>query len=138
VQIYESEIGPERRAFDDWQTGEELFAQLDAEHDLLDRDLRPFIEECDQMQGLQLFTGIESSWAGFSARYVDRLRDELGKMPLWIWALGEGPSTTLVRSISTRVWTLLNIDSSPDAGLKSSMRLELFMICQPKHQCTYH
>lgn len=96
VQVYESELNPERRSFDDWQTGEDLFTQLDAEHDLLDRDLRPFVEECDQMQGLQMFTEIDSAWGAFSARYIDRMRDELGKTPIWVWALGEGATDSPV------------------------------------------
>lgn len=96
MQIYESEINPERRSFDDWQTGEDLFAQLDAEHDLLDRDLRPFVEECDQMQGLQVFSDVGSAWGAFTSRYIERVRDELGKVPIHVWALSEGRTESTV------------------------------------------
>jgi hypothetical protein len=71
--------------FDNWSTGEELFRDLDKELDLLDRDVRPFVEECDQMQGMQMFTGSDDAWGGFSARYLDSLRDEYGKTSIWVW-----------------------------------------------------
>lgn len=97
MQVYETDINPEQRSFDNWQVGDELYSTLDREHDLFDRDLRPFVEECDQMQGLQMLTSVEDGWGGFSARYMDRLRDEFGKTSIWVWALGEGPPRTSVR-----------------------------------------
>jgi hypothetical protein len=76
--------------FEDWNAGEELFNDLDKEHDLLDRDVRPFAEECDQMRAFQLFSGADDAWGGFTARYVDRLRDEYGKKSVWVWAMEDG------------------------------------------------
>jgi hypothetical protein len=76
--------------FEDWSVGEDLFSDLDKEHDLLDRDVRPFAEECDQLRALQLFTGADDAWGGFAARYVDRLRDEYGKKAIWVWAIEDG------------------------------------------------
>ena len=75
--------------FERWESGEELFAGMDKEHDLLDRDVRVWAEECDQMQGIQVFAGGDDAWAGFAARYVDRLRDEFGKMAIWVWGVEE-------------------------------------------------
>lgn len=86
VQIYESELNPGQQVFEDWQSGEDLFQALDREDDLFERDVRPFVEECDQMQGMQLFTSANDAWSGFTARYLDRLRDEVGKLPIWVWA----------------------------------------------------
>lgn len=98
VQVYETSVDPQRRSFDEWRAGEDLFATLDSGDDLFDRDLRPFVEECDQMQGLQMLTDLHSGWSGFSARYLDRLRDEIGKTSIWVWALGEGDSQRAVSS----------------------------------------
>lgn len=89
VQLNEFELNSTIMPFEKWQTGEELFANLDKEHDILDRDLRPFAEESDQMQGLQIITGLDDAWAGFSAKYVERLRDEYGKIPVWVWGVQE-------------------------------------------------
>lgn len=71
--------------FERYATGEDLFASLDKEHDLLDRDLRPFIEEADQMQGIQVMTGLDDAWGGFAAKYLERIRDEYGKTAMFVW-----------------------------------------------------
>ncbi|KAK4106381.1 tubulin nucleotide-binding domain-like protein [Parathielavia hyrcaniae] len=70
--------------------GEDLFAALDREHDLLDRDLRPFVEEADCMQAVQVFAGFDDAWGGFASRYVERVRDEYGKVGVWVWGLQAG------------------------------------------------
>ncbi|KAJ5126624.1 hypothetical protein N7448_007403 [Penicillium atrosanguineum] len=90
VQMNEYELNSQIMPFEDWNTGEELFNDLDKEHDLLDRDVRPFAEECDQLRALQLFSGADDAWGGFAARYIDRLRDEYGKKSIWVWAIEDG------------------------------------------------
>lgn len=76
--------------FEKYESGDDLFDSLDKEHDLLDRDLRLWAEECDQMQGMQIFTGADDAWGGFAARYAERIRDEYGKVGLWVWGLEGG------------------------------------------------
>ncbi|KAL5364950.1 protein dml1 [Aspergillus floccosus] len=90
VQLNDYELNSRTMPFEDWNVGEDLFSDLDKEHDLLDRDVRPFAEECDQLRALQLFTGADDAWGGFAARYVDRLRDEYGKKAMWMWAIEDG------------------------------------------------
>ncbi|KAL2136133.1 hypothetical protein VTI74DRAFT_5356 [Chaetomium olivicolor] len=90
VQLNEHELHSSLAPFERHATGEELFADLDREHDLLDRDLRPFVEEADHMQGVQVFASFEDAWGGFAARYVERLRDEYGKVAVWVWGLQGG------------------------------------------------
>jgi hypothetical protein len=75
--------------FEKWENGEELFTSMDRDADLLDRDVRPWAEECDQMQGIQIFTGGDDAWGGFASKYVERLRDEYGKMSIWAWGIEE-------------------------------------------------
>lgn len=70
-----------------WGDGEALFTELDREHDLLDRDMRSFVEEADQMQGFQVIASVDDSWGGFASRYLERMRDEYGKVDIWLWAL---------------------------------------------------
>jgi hypothetical protein len=89
VQLHEHELHSSIAPFERHATGEELFAALDREHDLLDRDLRPFVEEADHMQAVQVFAGFDDAWGGFAGRYVERVRDEYGKVPLWVWGLQE-------------------------------------------------
>jgi len=137
VQLNDFELNSTIMPFEKWHTGEDLFANLDKEHDILDRDLRPFAEESDQMQGLQLITGLDDAWAGFSANYVERLRDEYGKIPIWIWSVQE-PVNGLSRekrmlkmTNKARALAVLNSQASlivplavPQTGLPSSIRLD--------------
>jgi hypothetical protein len=87
VQLNEYELNSSIMPFENWDAGEDLFKSLDKEHDLLDRDLRPFVEEADQMQGIQLMAGVDDAWGGFAARYMDRLKDEYGKTTVWFWGV---------------------------------------------------
>lgn len=90
VQLNEYEVNSSLMPFERYTTGEELFAGLDREHDLLDRDLRPFLEECDQLQGIQILSSIDDAWGGFGARYLERIGDELGKGCRWVFGLSDG------------------------------------------------
>ncbi|KAI9675722.1 MAG: mtDNA inheritance, partitioning of the mitochondrial organelle [Caeruleum heppii] len=105
IQLDEYELNSSLTPFETWQTGEELFDSLDREHDLLDRDLRPFIEECDQMQGLQVIADVDNAWGGFTGRYMDRLCDEYGKNSIWIWGLEDGQRGNQVKQRSKMVNT---------------------------------
>jgi hypothetical protein len=83
--------------FEDWAVGEELFNSMDREHDILDRDLRSFAEESDQLKAIQIFCGTDDAWGGFGAGYMDRLSDEYGKKDMWVWALEGGIRSQRVR-----------------------------------------
>lgn len=96
VQLNEYELNSSLMPFEKWSMGEELFASLDKDHDIVDRDLRPFVEEADQMQGIQIMAGIDDAWGGFAAKYLERLRDEYGKTPVWVWGLQQ-PTNGLPR-----------------------------------------
>ena len=97
VQLNEYELNSQLMPFENWSAGEDLFQSLDKEFDLLDRDIRPFAEECDQMQGFQLFAGTDDAWGGFASRYLDNLKDEYGKTSIWVWGLEDGSTVTRVR-----------------------------------------
>ncbi|ORY69817.1 tubulin domain-containing protein [Pseudomassariella vexata] len=105
VQLNEFELNSTVMPFEKWHSGEELFASLDKDHDILDRDLRPFVEEADQMQGVQVMTGIDDAWGGFASKYMERLRDEYGKTPIMVWGLQE---PTVGTSREKRLLRLVN------------------------------
>ena len=88
--------------FESWQTGVDLFKSLDKDSDLLDRDLRLFAEESDQIQGFQIFTGTDDAWGGFSTSYVDNLRDEFGKTSIWLWGLEDSLRSSRVSQYTRR------------------------------------
>ena len=89
VQINDYELGSTIMPFEKWESGEDLFASMDRNADLLDRDIRVWAEECDQMQGIQVFTGGDDAWSAFAVKYVENLRDEFGKMGIWTWGVEE-------------------------------------------------
>ncbi|KAL8675585.1 MAG: hypothetical protein Q9168_000097 [Polycauliona sp. 1 TL-2023] len=89
LQINDYELGSTIVPFEKWDSGEELFGKLDKDNELLDRDMRPWAEECDQIQAIQIFASADDAWGGFASRYAESLRDEYGKTPLWFWGLEE-------------------------------------------------
>ena len=123
MQLNEYELNSQLMPFEKWQTGEELFANLDREHDLLDRDLRPFLEECDQLQALQIFAGIDDAWGGFTARYLERISDELGKGCRWVFGLQNGQQSTRERQmlrLANTAQSICGIDSSASVHIPIS------------------
>lgn len=96
VQLNEYELNSQLMPFEKWSSGEELFENLDRESGLVDRDVRPFVEECDHMQGFQVFSEVDDAWGGFAARYLDALRDEYGKTSIWVWGVEDQSSVTRV------------------------------------------
>ncbi|KAF4466747.1 hypothetical protein FALBO_6388 [Fusarium albosuccineum] len=87
VQLYDFELNSTTMPFERFSMGTELFSMLDKEHDLVDRDFRPFAEECDMLQGIQVFTTIDDAWGGFASSYLESLRDEFPKSCIWTWGL---------------------------------------------------
>ncbi|XPS75755.1 mtDNA inheritance, partitioning of the mitochondrial organelle [Ascochyta lentis] len=98
VQLSEFHVNDKLMPFESWDVGMELFEKLEREADLVDRDLRPFVEECDGLQGLQIMTGVDDAWGGWASGWIERLRDEYGKLSIWTWGLGDqGANTTVSR-----------------------------------------
>ena len=87
VQLYDFELNSSIRPFERHEMGTELFETLDKEHEIVDRDFRPFVEECDRMQGIQTFATLDDAWGGFASKYLDALRDEYPKSCIWLWGL---------------------------------------------------
>lgn len=73
--------------FEKYSMGSELFSSLDKEQDIVDRDWRPFVEECDRLEGIQVFTSLDDAWGGFASSYIEALRDEYPKTCIWTWGL---------------------------------------------------
>ncbi|KJZ76068.1 hypothetical protein HIM_04524 [Hirsutella minnesotensis 3608] len=91
VQLYDYELDSAIRPFERFASGTELFDSLDKEHDIVDRDWRPFVEECDAMQGMQVVTTLDDAWGGFASSYLEALRDEYPKSCIWVWGIQNTP-----------------------------------------------
>jgi len=102
VQLSEFDVNDHLMPFENWEVGLDLFEKLEREVDLVDRDLRPFVEECDGIQGLQILTGVDDAWGGWASGWLERLRDEYGKLSIWTWGLGDqgaNPNTCRERKL---------------------------------------
>lgn len=86
VQLHESDLDSTTSPFDTWNAGNNLFSTLNRKHDLIDRDVRPLVEEADQLQGFQAFASLYNIWSGFGSSYLEELRDYFPKTPIWLWA----------------------------------------------------
>ncbi|TQV92380.1 mtDNA inheritance protein Dml1 [Cordyceps javanica] len=86
-QLYDYELHSSIQPFERFDMGKELFHTLDKEQDIVDRDWRPFVEECDHMQGIQVITTIDDAWGGFATSYIETLRDEYPKNCIWVWGI---------------------------------------------------
>ncbi|KAL9943665.1 hypothetical protein ACHAQF_008008 [Verticillium nonalfalfae] len=129
-QLYDYELNSSIRPFDKWPLGQELFQSLDKEHDIADRDFRPFVEEADQMQAIQVFTSLDDAWGGFAAEYLDRMRDEYPKATILVWGLHASQQSRLHLINVARSTAALCEHASlvipmriPRAGLPSNVRL---------------
>ncbi|GAO51191.1 hypothetical protein G7K_5302-t1 [Saitoella complicata NRRL Y-17804] len=79
--------------FDSYLKGKELYEKLEHDHGVFDSDFRPLLEEADQLQGVNVLTGTRDGWGGFSASYLEILRDEMPKMTIHTYGL-EGPESS--------------------------------------------
>ncbi|KAF2011099.1 tubulin nucleotide-binding domain-like protein [Aaosphaeria arxii CBS 175.79] len=93
-QLSDFDVNDKLLPFESYDVGFDLFEKLEREIDLVDADLRPFIEECDGLQGIQIMTGIDGAWGGWTSGWLERLRDEYGKKSIWVWGLGDQGANT--------------------------------------------
>ncbi|KAI1790586.1 tubulin nucleotide-binding domain-like protein [Ganoderma leucocontextum] len=64
----------------DWNKSRETFQQHDSDHDLMENEMRSFVEECDGLQGLQLMSDCVT-FGGFTDAFLTAFRDEFPKLP---------------------------------------------------------
>ncbi|KAK5988760.1 Protein DML1 [Cladobotryum mycophilum] len=109
VQLYDFEVHSTIMPFERFEMGTELFRSLEKDDEIVDRDWRPFVEECDQMQGIQIFTSLDDAWGGFASSYIEALRDEHPKSCIWVWGL-QTPAIDITRE--TRRLRMANVAQS--------------------------
>ncbi|KAH8815790.1 tubulin domain-containing protein [Xylogone sp. PMI_703] len=140
VQLNDYDLNSRVMPFERWDVGKELFDSLDKEHELLDRDLRFFAEEADQMQGIQVIAGIDDAWGGFASSYIDRLRDEYGKTTIWCWGVEDSLEGTpvqkqiLKQSNTARCLSEISSQTSLFLPITLPSRLPSYVSLDPKSQ----
>ncbi|TDL26926.1 tubulin nucleotide-binding domain-like protein [Rickenella mellea] len=73
----------------DWSFGQSIFKAYDADHSVLDEDLRLFVEECDNFQGFQVLFD-NSTFGGFTQALMTAIRDDFAKSPILTFPIISG------------------------------------------------
>ncbi|KTW26331.1 hypothetical protein T552_02816 [Pneumocystis carinii B80] len=81
--VYDESFNP----FYTFDQGKELFCDISKENDIFESHFRPFLEECDNIQGITVLTEINSGWGGFSSSFLDSIKDEIPKLCIWTFSI---------------------------------------------------
>ncbi|KAI9068825.1 tubulin nucleotide-binding domain-like protein [Trametes sanguinea] len=70
------------RSEGEWQSSREAFANHEhaSEHEIMENEVRLFVEECDALQGIQLTSDCDT-FGGFTDAFFAAFRDEYPKLP---------------------------------------------------------
>ncbi|KAI0370856.1 tubulin nucleotide-binding domain-like protein [Pilatotrama ljubarskyi] len=68
------------RAEGEWNASREAFEKYQHDHEIMENDVRLFVEECDALQGVQLLSDCDA-FGGFTDAFLTGFRDEHPKMP---------------------------------------------------------
>lgn len=73
-------------AFDQYELGRSAYTARNRDLDVLDSDVRPFLEECDLPQGFNIIADLHDAWAGWTTEMVQELASEFPKTPKFIYS----------------------------------------------------
>ncbi|KAI0830163.1 tubulin nucleotide-binding domain-like protein [Trametes gibbosa] len=79
----------------EWTASREAFDKHEQDNELMENDVRFFMEECDAPQGVQLLTDC-GSFGGFTDAFLIALRDEYSKLPSLAFPMLSGASNVPV------------------------------------------
>lgn len=71
---------------DSFEEGHDVFTVRDQRLDILDADIRPFLEQCDLLQGFNVMTDFSDGWSGFSTALLIELSSEYSKSSKFCFA----------------------------------------------------
>ncbi|KAI9261367.1 tubulin domain-containing protein [Helicostylum pulchrum] len=81
----DNEITP----FDNYTIGRQSYNENEKEMDIFEDNFRFFVEECDNLQGFQIFTDVDDAFGGFTESLLDNIRDEYLKTPIMTYGLSD-------------------------------------------------
>ncbi|XP_010263736.1 PREDICTED: protein misato homolog 1 isoform X2 [Nelumbo nucifera] len=80
--------------FDNYGIGRDIFSEALRGEEINDR-LRFFVEECDQIQGIQFIVDDSGGFSSVAAEFLENIADEYTNTPVLLYAArGPGPGTT--------------------------------------------
>ncbi|CCJ30695.1 unnamed protein product [Pneumocystis jirovecii] len=110
--LYDETFNP----FHAFDQGKDLFRDLSKENDLFESHFRPFLEECDNIQGLTIFSEISNGWGGFACSFLNSIRDEIPKLCIWTFSIDTGMNDDIEALLSMHETSsvLFALNKKPD------------------------
>ncbi|KAI0668848.1 tubulin nucleotide-binding domain-like protein [Trametes maxima] len=85
----------------EWNASKEAFQKHEHDHEIMDDEVRLFVEECDAIQGIQLVNDC-TTFGGFTDAFITAFRDEYPKLPSLAFPLLSDASNTPVSADEER------------------------------------
>jgi hypothetical protein len=105
---------------------ENKFLKKENNYEQVIKKLLFFVEECDSLQGFQIFTDTNNSWASITSDYIDMIKDEIG-LKQSIITFGCSPKTEFKNVKEKNYYYLNNFLSFNDLYDKSNIFIPFSM-----------
>ncbi|CAO3646678.1 unnamed protein product [Cunninghamella blakesleeana] len=73
--------------FDTFTSGRQSYIDNEKQVEIFDNEFRNMLEECDQLQGFHLLTGVDDGFGGFAEELLNDVRDEFHKIPIFTFGM---------------------------------------------------
>ncbi|ORX85727.1 tubulin nucleotide-binding domain-like protein [Anaeromyces robustus] len=100
VELSEYNVNDESTPFGSFSCGEELYNSGYYGEKLFDENLRFFLEDCDQLQGFQVFCETNSAFGGFASKLIEEINDEFGRHTVLIYGVENKEDNTILSRIN--------------------------------------
>ncbi|KAI9319976.1 tubulin domain-containing protein, partial [Dichotomocladium elegans] len=86
-QITTHQMNDSIKPYDAYTVGRQSYAEYERETETFEDNFRRFTEECDNLQGFQIFTDVDDAFGGFTEGMMHDIRDDFAKTPVMIYGL---------------------------------------------------
>ncbi|KAI9143752.1 Misato segment II tubulin-like domain-containing protein [Paraphysoderma sedebokerense] len=87
--------GDENAPFDIFSSGRDSFFEENWNEQVMEDHFRFFAEECDQLQGFQMFANMTDAFGGLATMFLEDLRDDFPKTPVMVYGCTDAPVNRL-------------------------------------------
>ncbi|ORX47832.1 tubulin nucleotide-binding domain-like protein [Piromyces finnis] len=103
IELSEYSVNDETTPFGSFSCGEELYTTGYYGEKIFDDNLRFFLEDCDQLQGFQIFCETNSAFSGFASKLVEEINDEFGHHTVLIYGVDNKEDNTILSRINKSI-----------------------------------
>ncbi|KAL7750652.1 mtDNA inheritance, partitioning of the mitochondrial organelle [Sorochytrium milnesiophthora] len=98
--------------FDTFSAGQAAFKQQGWGASMMEEDFRYFVEECDNLQGVQCIADVHNGFAGITASMLENVREELPKAHIVVFAIRENAATNASKALVNYVDALQSLSET--------------------------